>query len=450
MTSYSDAVEALASDITSTKRDLEASERFSLARVIISKQGLEVDPDSVDFGIDGLKISLTDSSADVLKDYLTEIQNARKQEIGKQLEASIRNARRLSDLRNKLERDVSKASEEDRELESIASRLQDSGLGKIAGKEEKQINELGRKIEELDRKGKKVQQLESILTDILDEHGLEKDEIETELHKRAERVSNILSKKYAPEASDDSSDGSDDTGSSLSEPWQLVAKDPTTEPDWSKNSADIWKGRWAWVHKSGGKRFNWMVHSGKTASQGWKIHVAVNPENEDEVLRVAEAVMPVLKGMESENKFGRNAESLKNKGKETAVKLATIYPKQDDSPSDNVNQNRKTTEKIVGELCNALEAEGLLSPTKIVKTIGEFNVSKDGGPTRIFVRYDKLGGDEVVDKDGNVFGARKPGAVPEGFNSRDRKDTSGHDIEILPGLKPPSFDIYLPNSNYDR
>ena len=441
MTDYRDAVKALASSITSTKTGLSDEKKMGIARNILSRKSL--DRRDIDIDISDEK------DFQVLRDYLGSLQRARRANMGAEIEDSIDNAKRLSALRDQLEEDLSEAYDEDKELESIAQRLQDKGLGKVAGKEESQINDLGTSLEKLVNKGKEVDKLEETLENVLSEHGLEKNKLDEELRRRAKTVSRLIS-EYGKGSGDGSSSDSD-SGPDISEPWQLVAKDPGNEPDWTKNSTDIWKGDWGWMHTTPrGSVFNWMVNKGPTANQGWKIHVAVDPDNEDEVLRVAETVMPVLNSIDSDNKFARNAGSLKNKGGETAVKLVTIYPKEDSSVSDVVNQNRQTTENIIGELINALDAEGLLSPSAIVKTIGEFNVSKDSNPTRIFVRYDKLGGDEVEDIDGNVFGGRKPGAVPEGMSTSSGKDLDKHDVSVLPGLKSPSFDIYLPVSNYDR
>lgn len=438
MTNYSDAVEALASGLSAKSGDISRERKGQLARSLLQQDDIE--------GLDEwseLELDLSSSASTTLQNYLGELQEAYNSEIGHEINSALSNARNISDLRNRLQREINRAMGESKELESIAQRLQDSGLGKIAGREEREVNELGGKLEQLNAKTEEVERLEEKLLGITNGLGIGHDEIHRELEKRSNVVGQLIRRD-----TDGSGSGS---GPDISEPWQLVAENPGKEPDWTKNSFDIWKDGWSWIHTTPrGSVYNWMVKDGPTASQGWKIHIAVNPDNEDEILRVAKAVMPVLNSMSSENKFARNAGSLKNKGGETAVKLVTIYPQEDSSPSDTVNQNRQTTEKLVGELVNALEAEGLLAPSTIVKTLGEFNVSKNGNPTRVFVRYDKLGSDEVVDNDGNHFGGKKPGAVPVGMSSRTSKDISEHDIDILPELQPPSFDIYLPSANYDK
>lgn len=183
MTSYKDAVNALAESISDP--GLSKQEKIEGARSILSRGEMENKRKD-------LSIDISDEAFTVLRNYLTELQNARKAEVGKNIQASINNAKRLISLRDKLKENLSEAYEEDRELEAVARKLQDSGLGEIAGKEEDQINELGRKLEILEEKSDEVDRLESILEDILAENSLEKSGIDSELHKRASKVSRLL------------------------------------------------------------------------------------------------------------------------------------------------------------------------------------------------------------------------------------------------------------------
>ena len=183
MTDYSDAVEALAESISAP--DMSRQEKIDVARSILSRKGIEKDRKDVN-------VDLSDDAFRLLRSYLSDLQDARSAGIGSTLEASVNNAKRLSSLRDELKSELSKASSEDKELKSIASRLQDSGLGEIAGKEEHQINELGRKLEKLEERGREVEGLETRLEEILDEHGLGRSEIDSELQKRASKVSRLL------------------------------------------------------------------------------------------------------------------------------------------------------------------------------------------------------------------------------------------------------------------
>lgn len=185
MTDYRDAVKALASSITSTKTGLSDEKKMGIARNILSRKNL--DRRDIDIDISDEK------DFQILRDYLGSLQRTRRANMGAEIEDSIDNAKRLSALRDQLEEDLSEAYDEDKELESIAQRLQDKGLGKVAGKEESQINDLGTSLEKLVNKGKEVDKMEETLENVLSEHGLEKNGLDQELRKRAKTVSRLIS-----------------------------------------------------------------------------------------------------------------------------------------------------------------------------------------------------------------------------------------------------------------
>lgn len=428
---YSEAVQALASGINAKSGSLDGDRKIQLARSLIHQDDVE----SLDEWSE-IELNLSENARKKLQRYLGELQSAYNAEIGKEIHLSIENARKLSELREKLKEDIDIALNESHELEKIAERLQDSDIGKIAGKEEHEINELGRKLEKLDKKGRGVDQLEQKLLDTTNNLGIGHGELHQTLEKRSKTVGQLIKKATTG------------GGPTLTEPWQLVAKDPTDEPDdWRVASSDRWKDGWGW----GGASYKWMSNGSAKADQGWKIHVAADADNKKEVFQVMKAIIPVLNSMKGERKFGRSAESMRKDIHSSArMKISTIYPDPDDSRIDHVNQNKKRTQSIVGRLITNLQDAGLLKMSTPVKTVAEFNVQVKGTPTRIFIRYDTLGGDKIVDKDGKDFGGRKPGVVPEGFEAKLGKSIGGRDIRELPGLQFPSFQISLPSTNFDK
>jgi len=186
MTNYKEAVQALASSISSSRTTLSREKKLEIARGILAREGLETDRRDINIDFSDEK------DFQIMRDYLGALQRARRAELGENIQSSIDNAKRLSDLRDELREDLSEAYDEDEELESIARRLQDKGLGKVAGKEEDQINELGASLQELARKGEEVDNLERTLEEIIREHGLDRDGLAHELEKRASKVGRLL------------------------------------------------------------------------------------------------------------------------------------------------------------------------------------------------------------------------------------------------------------------
>lgn len=184
---YEDAVVSLASSITSSQGQL--SDERSIA-VNILDQG-----DTSNIGENkSIQLTFNPKSREILENYLNELRQAKNAEIGKEIHQSIENARRLTELRDRLEHEVDVALNETKELEKIAERLQDSGLGKIAGKEEKEVNELGRKLGVLDKKGKEVEDYEQRLLNLTKRLGIGHGELQNELEERIQTVEEILSK----------------------------------------------------------------------------------------------------------------------------------------------------------------------------------------------------------------------------------------------------------------
>jgi hypothetical protein len=392
--------------------------------------------------IESRSFSLEDSEIYFLKDYRDQMKSHK--ESARRIQLIVENYSEIEDIYDTLNSEIETALGESVELEKISKALGDKELLKKAKEDESRVKEIKDNLDHLIKMKSKMESLESEL-EAKTEHF---DNINHVLSQRLALVNQVLEGSGAV---------------SIEHPWQVVAKDPGYEPDWDKETDDIWRDGWKWVPKSGSRRYYWMVNSGPSASQGWKIHVAVNPEDKKEVLEVAEAIIPVMESIDSNSKFARSAEGakggLKNKGGETKVKLATIYPEPDGSPStpsEMVNQNNKTTEKIVTGLVNALSSKSILGMTSQINTVGELNVQVGGSSTRIFLRYEPIGKDYAKDVDGNnlnsVAGSkkgRKPGALPDSFESKTGTDPSGYDVREMKGLKYPSLDIVLPSSNLD-
>lgn len=348
----------------------------------------------------------------------------------------------IENIYDTLNSEIDTALGESVELEKISKALGDKKLLKKSKKDEARVKELKKNLDHLLKMRNEMESLETELEAETEHY----DNIKHALSQRLALVNQVL----------------EESGGSvkIKHPWQIVAKDPGNKPDWDKDSDDIWEDGWEWAPTSGGKNFYWMVNPGPVAEQGWKIHVAVNPDNEDEVLEVAKAVIPVLESIDSQAKFARAAEGvkggLKNKGGETKVKLATIYPEQDKSYPDKVNQNLNTTQDIVAKLENSLRSEGILGMTSLVETVGEFNVQAGGNATRIFVRYEPIKKNKAEDIDDNELSSvagsskgRKPGALPDNFESKTGIGITKDDVREMKGLDFPSFDIKLPKSNFN-
>ncbi len=230
MTGYRDAVRAIAESITSDE-DLTEEQKTLLARKILNEHGLTIHKDAVDFGIDSVSLTFSNDAREALRQYLTEIQQARQAEIGQKIEASLNNAKRLKSLKDELRNDLSQAYDEDRELQRIAEMLKDHDIGKVAGKEEHQINELGRKLEQLNSKGQMIAQLEDTLETVLENRGVDITGLESELHERAERVSTILR--------EDSMVKTSGSGSPADGPYDGKYGRPSPDEPWIISISDV-------------------------------------------------------------------------------------------------------------------------------------------------------------------------------------------------------------------
>lgn len=217
MTGFKQAVQSLAQAIRSSSEDLDQREKIELAKELLRTQ----DPENHSQW-NNLEINVSQKQADTLKSYLGELEDAYSQEIGREISQSIRNVEKVTDLRNRLQNEVDQALDETKELEKISQRLQDNGIGKIAGKEEEQVNELGRKLEKIDQEGQKIEKEKNNLEQAMRNHGIDQENLHRELGERATMVEKILEKANpGNEGSENSLKGPDPEG----DPWIVSISD---------------------------------------------------------------------------------------------------------------------------------------------------------------------------------------------------------------------------------
>lgn len=186
MKDYNNAVMALASGIESTQRKLDRDEKVSIAEELL-KHGPENHSNW-----NNLELNLSQESIGNLQEYHGNLQQAYSEEIGKEIKQTMEKVDKATDLRERLHSELNTALDETKELEEIAKRLQDRGIGNVAGKEERQVRELGKNLEKLDSKGEDLEKLENRLESLLNSHNLDRENLHEELGRRAEAVEKIL------------------------------------------------------------------------------------------------------------------------------------------------------------------------------------------------------------------------------------------------------------------
>jgi hypothetical protein len=174
----------------------------------------------------------------------------------------------------------------------------------------------------------------------------------------------------------------------------------------------------------------WYVRKSQSnqEKQGFKIHVSAHPENAAKVIKNS---VKALRNHKLEHKLAYNPDKLfyhqiKDKlikkgnigdsgNKDgTMGKTITIYPYTDPKFSSSglhkVNNNYETTKLAIKLLAESL-GDQLIYGGPEIQTEGEVPVKYNGKATRIWIRYDKIGGDNWVDGGGNKHG-RKAGLKP--------------------------------------
>jgi hypothetical protein len=163
--SYGQAVEIIKSSIDSSE-NLSEKDRGNIAESL-----LEIKNPQSSKQLEEVSLSFGPEQRDRLEAYLNQLEDVTQSNIDQEIQEAIERARRLSDLRNELKTRIHSAMDEARELEQIANKLQDDNLGNIAGKEEREIKQLGEKLQHIDSKAEEVEGLKQKISSLLDQLG---------------------------------------------------------------------------------------------------------------------------------------------------------------------------------------------------------------------------------------------------------------------------------------
>ncbi len=182
--SYRQAVEIIKSEIDSSE-NLSEKDRGNIAESL-----LEIENPQSSGQLEGISLSFGPEQRDRLEAYLGQLEDVRQSNIDQEVREAIERSKRLSDLRNELKTRIHSAMDEARELEQIANKLQDDNLGNIAGKEEREIKQLGEELQQIDSKAEEVEELEQKISSLLGRLGEKSLKEHLEIKERA--VSQIL------------------------------------------------------------------------------------------------------------------------------------------------------------------------------------------------------------------------------------------------------------------
>lgn len=189
MSNYNKAVQILSKRITGRKSSLDNQKRNNLARELLQTEKPQNHNEWKNIEID-----LNPGQTQVMAQYAKKLRESYNHKIGKNIQNTLEKVEQTTNLRESLQHEIKQALNETKELEKIAKRLQDKGIGKIAGKEEDQINKLGEDLERINREGKDLEKDKNKITQILDKHNLDQSDLHDELGRRASAVETILQK----------------------------------------------------------------------------------------------------------------------------------------------------------------------------------------------------------------------------------------------------------------
>jgi len=187
MSNFNEAVQSLASGIKSKKNSLNKQEKLNLSRKLLKHSN----PENHNKWSE-IEINLDPNHIQNLQSYQSNLQEAYNEEIGKNIQSTLQKVEDTTNLRNRLQQELNQALNETKELEKIAKRLQDEGIGKIAGKEEDQVNKLGEDLGRINQEGKELEKDKQKIIQILSDHNLEQSDLHEELGKRASAVEKVL------------------------------------------------------------------------------------------------------------------------------------------------------------------------------------------------------------------------------------------------------------------
>ena len=208
MSSYNKAVETLAKGITGKNNSLNNQERTELARELLHTENPQNHSEWKNIEID-----LDPQETRVMAQYSRKLEESYSQESGKNISDTLQKVDKTTNLRETLQQEIKQALNETKELEKIAKRLQDKGIGRIAGKEEDQVNKLGEDLERVNRAGKELEKDKQKITQILEKHNLDQSDLHDELGRRASAVETIL--QASGSGSEGSSENLDQTAQEI-------------------------------------------------------------------------------------------------------------------------------------------------------------------------------------------------------------------------------------------
>lgn len=418
------------------------------------------------------KIKLSDKEISEIEKFVEKMLDEEKRIVEK-IEALKRKERETEHIEEQELEEIQKLLEEDKRLKTKLKQAQKHG--NITKEEYNKIVENINKLAKLLKKlGVEIEEEEKLEEDIVEDASKGEEKLSQQEKEDEEDLEQAEGDTRQAQKKADNS-----TGRSVRQPWEYIVENDNAKPkivevektDKNGNTytakelriIDVNENRQLNKEEYKGDfefRPEWIYNRGNISDlkQGWKIHIAVNADNEEEVNKVAREIIPVMEQTESLCKIAISKRHLKRKGGETEEKLATFYPAK--SNDELVNGNKGATEKIIVNLLNRLYKIGILETQVNISTIGEFYTEFKGTKTRIWTRYDRINPNKdnykPLDVDGNVANpnrsGRKPGVVPENFEQEFNTSIKWPQITEMKGLtnlfhSNDELEIILPKSN---
>ena len=144
----------------------------------------EQDPGNLDIDLE--------SVATDLREYRDKLKTFLNSNLQAEIAQSLQNAGKTVSLVEKLKQDTNTALSESRDLETLAEHLQSRKIARVADTEEERIKELGRKLQRIDQRSQRVETLASRLQQMMDDSGIELENLNQEIEKRVTAVNLIL------------------------------------------------------------------------------------------------------------------------------------------------------------------------------------------------------------------------------------------------------------------
>ena len=185
MTRFEDTVKALSGAIEESRQkdNLKDQETDLLAQKLLKGK---LDPGKV-------KVNLGSVDRE-LREYRDKLKTFLNSNLQEDISQSLQNAGKTVSLVEKLEQDTNTALDESRDLETLAEHLQSRKIASAADTEKERIKELGRKLQRIDQRSQRVETLVGRLQQMLDDSGIELENLNQEIEKRVKAVNRILEK----------------------------------------------------------------------------------------------------------------------------------------------------------------------------------------------------------------------------------------------------------------